>query len=339
MFVARHTGFDGLVAAQRDYLDDFWDRADVEVDGDRPGPAGRAVFAVAGAAGRRPDREAGHPGQGADRSWLRRPRLLGHRDVRAAGAHLHPAGGGRRRPGLAPQHACRPPPSGPASSACKAPPFPGGRSTGRSARGTGRPARPPSISTPTWPKRSCTTCGPPGDEEFAARPRVELLVATARLWMSLGHHDPGRGFRIDGVTGPDEYSAIADNNVYTNLMAQRNLRPGRRLADRFPERSARPGRGRRPSASAWQQAAAEMVVPYDEDLGVHPQAEGFTRHDRWNFDATGRGRLPPAAALSLLRPVPQAGGQAARPGHGALRAEATPSPRSRRRGTLPITRR
>jgi alpha,alpha-trehalose phosphorylase len=31
---ARHTGWDGLVAAQREYLDDFWDRADVELDGD-----------------------------------------------------------------------------------------------------------------------------------------------------------------------------------------------------------------------------------------------------------------------------------------------------------------
>src|SRR5581483_7543068 len=28
------TGWDGLVAAQRAYLDDFWDRADVELEGD-----------------------------------------------------------------------------------------------------------------------------------------------------------------------------------------------------------------------------------------------------------------------------------------------------------------
>jgi alpha,alpha-trehalose phosphorylase len=31
---ARHTGWDGLVAQQREYLDEFWDRADVELDGD-----------------------------------------------------------------------------------------------------------------------------------------------------------------------------------------------------------------------------------------------------------------------------------------------------------------
>ena len=52
---------------------------------------------------------------------------------------------------------------------------------------------------------------------------LELLTETARLWRSLGHHDAQGQFRIDGVTGPDEYSAVADNNVYTNLMAQHNL--------------------------------------------------------------------------------------------------------------------
>ena len=31
---ARQSGWDGLLAEQRGYLDDFWDRADVEIDGD-----------------------------------------------------------------------------------------------------------------------------------------------------------------------------------------------------------------------------------------------------------------------------------------------------------------
>src|SRR5262249_10234296 len=62
------------------------------------------------------------------------------------------------------------------------------------------------------------------DREFECDAGLPLLVETARLWRSLGHHDAQGRFRIDGVTGPDEYSAIADNNVYTNLLAQRNLR-------------------------------------------------------------------------------------------------------------------
>ena len=74
-----------------------------------------------------------------------------------------------------------------------------------------------------------------GDETFEREAGVELLVETARLWRSLGHHDAAGQFRIDGVTGPDEYSAIADNNVYTNLMAARNLRAAADAVERHPD--------------------------------------------------------------------------------------------------------
>ncbi|HEV2368515.1 MAG TPA: glycoside hydrolase family 65 protein, partial [Acidimicrobiales bacterium] len=63
-----------------------------------------------------------------------------------------------------------------------------------------------------------------GDSDFEREVGLELLVETARLWRAVGHHEADGSFRIDGVTGPDEYSAVADNNVYTNLMAQLNLR-------------------------------------------------------------------------------------------------------------------
>ena len=63
--------------------------------------------------------------------------------------------------------------------------------------------------------------------------------------VSLGHHDLHGGFRIDGVTGPDEYSAVVDNNVYTNLMAQRNLREAAAVCERQPDAAAALGRHRR----------------------------------------------------------------------------------------------
>ena len=64
-------------------------------------PAGGAVRAVPRAAGRRAGRAALHRRQGAHRPRLRRPHLLGHRGLRAAGAHPHAAGGRRRRAALA----------------------------------------------------------------------------------------------------------------------------------------------------------------------------------------------------------------------------------------------
>ena len=64
-----------------------------------------------------------------------------------------------------------------------------------------------------------------GGSAFEEEVGLELLIETARLWLSLEFHNRATDqFRIDGVTGPNEYSAIADNNVYTNLMAQRRLR-------------------------------------------------------------------------------------------------------------------
>ncbi|MDQ3889147.1 MAG: family 65 glycosyl hydrolase [Actinomycetota bacterium] len=124
-----------------------------------------------------------------------------------------------------------------------------------------------------------------GDEVFEQGAGLELLVETARLWRSLGHHDAQGGFRIDGVTGPDEYTALVDNNVYTNLMAARNLRTAADLAVRHPRRSADLGVDQEEAAS-WRNAADSMVIPYDDELGVTAQAEGFTRYRPWDFERT-----------------------------------------------------
>lgn len=124
-----------------------------------------------------------------------------------------------------------------------------------------------------------------GDEAFEETIGVELLVETARLWRSLGHHDPSGRFCIDGVTGPDEYSAVADNNVYTNLLAQQNLSAASDAAQRNPERARQLGVDDEEMAE-WRDAAKAMYIPYDTTLDIHPQSEGFTSHRVWDFAAT-----------------------------------------------------
>jgi alpha,alpha-trehalose phosphorylase len=130
-----------------------------------------------------------------------------------------------------------------------------------------------------------------GDDAFERRVGLELLVETARLWRSLGHYDAAGHFRVHGVTGPDEYSAIANNNVYTNLMAQRNLRAAADSAERYPRRAAELG-VRHDEAAGWRAAAERMFIPYNETLGVHPQAEGFIEHPPWDFTATAAEQYP-----------------------------------------------
>ncbi|MFP5347940.1 MAG: glycoside hydrolase family 65 protein [Actinomycetes bacterium] len=129
------------------------------------------------------------------------------------------------------------------------------------------------------------------DIEFETRYGVELLVETARLWLSLGHFTDPEGFRIHGVTGPDEYTAVIDDNVYTNLMAQRNLREAAKACERCPEVAARLGVAPE-EVHRWRAAAEAVYVPYDEELGVHPQSEGFTRHGEWDFAASGAEDYP-----------------------------------------------
>jgi alpha,alpha-trehalose phosphorylase len=128
-------------------------------------------------------------------------------------------------------------------------------------------------------------------EVFELEAGLELLVETARLWRSLGHHDAEGRFRIDGVTGPDEYSAIADNNVFTNLLAQRNLIAAADAVAEHPEEAAALDADVE-EAAAWRDAARDMVVPWDESLGVHPQSEGFTEHQVWDFAGTKPDQYP-----------------------------------------------
>ncbi|MEU3858764.1 glycosyl hydrolase family 65 protein [Streptomyces sp. NPDC028722] len=130
-----------------------------------------------------------------------------------------------------------------------------------------------------------------GDTAFERETGVELLVETARLWRSLGHHDRHGVFHLDGVTGPDEYSAVADDNTYTNLMARQNLRAAADAVERHPREARRLGVDDEESA-AWRDAADTMHLPYNDELAVHEQHAGFTRYQRWDFAGTRADQYP-----------------------------------------------
>jgi alpha,alpha-trehalose phosphorylase len=132
------------------------------------------------------------------------------------------------------------------------------------------------------------------DDDFDAEVGVEILVETARLWCSLGHHDRTGAWHVAGVTGPDEYSAVADDNAYTNLMAERNLRAAVAAVTKHPDQAA-PLDVTDDEVAAWRRAADNVVVGYDEALGVHEQSAGFTTHAEWDFEHT-----PPEAYPLLL---------------------------------------
>jgi alpha,alpha-trehalose phosphorylase len=287
---ARHTGWDGLLAEQRGFLDDFWERGDVVLEGDAE--LQQAVrFALfhtlqAGArAERRPIAAKGLTGPGYDGHtfWDTETFVL---PVLTYTAPHAAADALRWRHSTLDRARERARLLGLAGAA-----FPWRTIDGRECSsywpaGTAAFHVGADIADAVGRYNAAT-----GDESFEREAGLELLVETARLWRSLGHHDSRGRFRIDGVTGPDEYSAIADNNVYTNLMAQRNLRLAAEAVERHADQAARLGVDAE-EAAGWHDAAESMLVPYDAQLGVHPQAEGFTEHQRWDFEHTAAEEYP-----------------------------------------------
>jgi alpha,alpha-trehalose phosphorylase len=287
---ARQSGWDGLLAEQRAFLDDFWGRADVEIEGDAEvQQAVRfALFHVlqAGARGEnRPIPAKGLTGPGYDGHtfWDTETFVLPVLTLTAPDAA---ASALRWRQSVLPAAKDRAAQLGFKGAAFPWRTISGPETSGYWPAGTAAFHINADIADAVVRYVDAT-----GDEAFVKEVGMELLTQTARLWRSLGHHDAQGGFHIDGVTGPDEYSAIADDNVYTNLMARENLLAAAETVERYPDRARELGIDAEESAS-WRDAAEAMSIPYDEDLGVHPQAAGFTRHQVWDFAKTPAGHYP-----------------------------------------------
>ena len=287
---ARLTGWDGLRAQQREYLDDFWKGADVALDGDAEVQQavrfGLFHILQAGArAEQRPIPGKGLTGPGYDGHtfWDSEMFVLPALTYTKPDATRAALTWRKLTMPLAEERA--------AELGLEGAAFPwrtirGRESSGYWPAGTAAFHINAGIADAVIRYLDATQY-----EEFEREVGIDVLVATARLWRSLGHHDREGRFRIDGVTGPDEYSAITDNNVYTNLMAQQNLRAAAMVAARQPDEADRLDVTTEEMAS-WRAAADAVVIPYDADLGVHPQSERFTDHAMWDFEGTRPDQYP-----------------------------------------------
>ncbi|WP_431948538.1 glycoside hydrolase family 65 protein [Actinacidiphila sp. bgisy167] len=287
---ARSTGWQGLCDEQRDYLDAFWARADVEIDGDAEiQQAVRfAMFHVLQAGARAEQRaipSKGLTGSGYDGHsfWDTETFVLPLLTLTSPDSVAEAL---RWRQATLPAARDRARQLGLRGAAFPWRTIDGSEGSGYWPAGTAAFHINADIADAVVLYVSLT-----GDEDFERETGVEILVETARMWHSLGHHDPHGNFHIDGVTGPDEYSAIADDNVYTNLMARANLRAAADIVERHPKEGAALGVDDEETA-AWRDAAAAMTVPYDSAIGVHEQSAGFTRHQAWDFAATRPDQYP-----------------------------------------------
>jgi alpha,alpha-trehalose phosphorylase len=278
------TGWDGLLAAQREYLDDFWARADVEVDGDQEvqqavrfgmfhllQASARAEQRAISAKGLTGTGYAGHafweteafvlpvltatvPGAAADALRWRRNTLSAAKDW-ARTLRLRGAAFAWRT--IRGEECSSYWPAGTAAFHINA-----------------------DIAVAAARQVHWTQ-----DADFDRDCALPLLVETARLWQCLGYVGADGHFHLDGMTGPDEYTALVNDNTYTNLAAAANLREAAATAERWPEAAADLGVAAEEIAG-WRESADRVAVPYDDEREMPEQDRGSTRRQRWDFAAS-----------------------------------------------------
>ena len=281
---ARYTGWDGLLQAQREYLDEFWDSADVEVEGDPDSQQAVRfglfhVLQASARAERRAIAGKGLTGTGYDGHafWDTEGYVLPLLTYTAPHAAADALRWRASTLDMARERASQLDLTGAA--------FPW-----RTIRGQECSAYWP-AGTAAWHVNADIAMAferyriVTGDEALEADCGLAVLVETARLWVCLGHHDRHGVWHLDGVTGPDEYTAVVRDNVFTNLMAAHNLRTAAEACLRHPDGADELGVTAAEMAD-WRDAADDAHIPFDEELGVHPQCAGFTTLREWDFSAS-----------------------------------------------------
>jgi len=282
--MAMGAGWDELLRSQREFLDHFWLDADIELDGDPPlQQAVRfAIFHVlqAGARGQAraiPAKGLTGPGYDGHTFWDTETFVLPMLTYTIPAAAREVL---RWRHSTLDKARQRAHELGQAGAMFPWRSINGDECSGYWLAGTAAVHITADIANATARYLAATH-----DTQFETECGVELLVEGARLFAQLGHRDEDNVFHIDGVTGPDEYTAAVNNNLFTNLVAQQNLRDAVDACKRRPDVAAELGVDG-PEVANWRRCADHMSIPYDQQRGVHQQSDAFTRLAPWDFEAS-----------------------------------------------------
>jgi alpha,alpha-trehalose phosphorylase len=126
----------------------------------------------------------------------------------------------------------------------------------------------------------------------------EVIAETARIWLDMGHYSKEGKFMIHDVTGPDEYSAIVNNNYYTNVLAQYHLNWTVKFADLLGEKYKEFSdilkrlNLSKEELNAMDKAAQAMFLPFDQERNMVLQDDSFITKPVWDFAATPKEKYP-----------------------------------------------
>jgi alpha,alpha-trehalose phosphorylase len=137
-----------------------------------------------------------------------------------------------------------------------------------------------------------------GDMDFIKEFGAEVVFETARIWLQIGHYDK-KLFKIDAVTGPDEYTAIVNNNYYTNIVARYNLKWASKLYYLLKETDAELLDKLCKKISLTEEeieqfikAYENMYLPYNEEYKINAQDDTFLSKAVWDFKNTPKEKYP-----------------------------------------------
>ena len=120
--------------------------------------------------------------------------------------------------------------------------------------------------------------------DFDSKAVQEMCAESARMYASLAHFNERTGkYCIDDVTGPDEYTAIVNNNAFTNLMVRETLEIAAKRSGTAASEAEK---------DEWKHIAENMYIPFDKDAGVYPQDDSFMNKAEWDFEHTPRENYP-----------------------------------------------
>ncbi|KAF0521637.1 glycoside hydrolase family 65 protein [Pediococcus pentosaceus] len=119
-----------------------------------------------------------------------------------------------------------------------------------------------------------------GDISYVLNEGSKVLTEISRFWADRVHYSQrNKNYMIHGVTGPDEYENNVDNNWYTNILAQWTLKYTLQILKEVSPEQAKKLNVSEDEKKHWQDIVDNMYLPYDKDLNIFVQHDGFLDKD------------------------------------------------------------
>ncbi|MEC9484834.1 MAG: glycosyl hydrolase family 65 protein [Candidatus Izemoplasma sp.] len=136
------------------------------------------------------------------------------------------------------------------------------------------------------------------DEEFLLKKGFEVIYKTALVYLEIGHFHDGK-FHINNVTGPDEYTAIVNNNYYTNSLAKYHIEALIKVYNTHKDKIDI--QVNKNHLKRLKEAAEKMVIPYNATVDINPQDEAFMQKKKLNLETAKRPLLLHMHPLTIYR--------------------------------------